>query len=216
MKKPQTPFDNNVFINCPFDDRYDPLFLAMVFAIHLVGFRVRCSKEVNKGGDRLEKIMHLIRSCKYGIHDISRIQRTNKMPRFNMPFELGIDMAYQSGGNTKCKTKNILIMETHEYRYKQFISDLSGRDISPHYDRVSTVIDIVRDWLNDALRGTKKHPLPAGDLILKEYRKFQRNLRPMCAQLQLERNHMTFSDYHFVVAKFIADRGKKLRQLHKP
>ena len=125
-------------------------------------------------------------------------------------------MAYQSGGNSKCKTKNILIMETHEYRYKQFISDLSGRDISPHYDRVSNVIDIVRDWLNDALRGTKRHPLPSGELLYKEYRKFQRNLPAMCQQLRLQPDHMTFSDYHFVVAKFIADREKKLRQGQKP
>lgn len=209
MKKPQTTFEQNVFINCPFDDHYAPLFHAIVFIVHLVGFRARCSKEINAGRDRLEKIIDIISNCKYGIHDISRIQRTGKMPRFNMPFELGIDIGYQSGGDNKCRTKNLLILETHEYRYKQFISDLSGRDISAHNDRVSDAINIVRDWLDDALRGTERHPLPSGELLYKEYRKFRRNLPEMCKESKLQVEHITFNDYSFVVAEFIGERTKK-------
>lgn len=35
-----TSYDTDVFINCPFDDDYKPLFDAVVFAVHDCGFRV--------------------------------------------------------------------------------------------------------------------------------------------------------------------------------
>src|SRR5688572_24038428 len=99
MKKPSATFSRSVFINCPFDNKYSRLFHAILFTVHLLGFRPRCSKEINDKGDgRLKKIMGLMLTCKYGIHDISRIQRTGNMPRFNMPFELGIDMGFKRAG----------------------------------------------------------------------------------------------------------------------
>jgi hypothetical protein len=32
----------NVFINCPFDEQYKPLFEALVFAVFDCGFRALC------------------------------------------------------------------------------------------------------------------------------------------------------------------------------
>lgn len=207
MNKPKAAFSQHVFINCPFDDQYRPLFLAIVFTVHLLGFLPRCSKEINTGGDRLKKIMDLMLKCKYGIHDISRIQRTGKMPRFNMPLELGIDMGCQRAGNKQCRSKNLLVMETEAFRYKQFMSDYSGRDVEPHHDSVSEVICIVRDWLNDAIKGTKRYPLPGDDLIIPEYRKFRRRLPELCKEARVSRlRKLTFNDYSYLAAKFIAAR----------
>ena len=31
-------YDENVFINCPFDGEYQPLFRALVFAVQICGF----------------------------------------------------------------------------------------------------------------------------------------------------------------------------------
>ena len=206
MKKPAT-FSQSVFINCPFDEKYKPLFLAIVFTVHLLGFLPRCSKEINKGGDRLKKIMDIMVKCKYGIHDISRIQRTGDMPRFNMPFELGIDIGCQRIGNQNCRAKILLILETEPFRYKTFMSDFSGRDVEPHYDHVSEVVTIVRDWLNDAIKGTKRYPLPGDDLILTEYRKFRRRLPEMGKEVNVSNlKKLTFNDYSYLAAKFIAKR----------
>jgi len=36
---PPDEYEQNVFINCPFDDDYAPLFEAIVFAINDAGFR---------------------------------------------------------------------------------------------------------------------------------------------------------------------------------
>ena len=61
----------DVFINCPFDSSYQPIFHAIVFAVSELGFRARCALELDDAGDnRLEKITRIIGECKYGIHDI--------------------------------------------------------------------------------------------------------------------------------------------------
>ena len=83
----------SVFINCPFDPDYRPLFEAMVFTVARCGFAPRCAMEIVDGaGTRIEKIMDLIGKCPLGIHDISRtgLDHDSGLPRFNMPFELGL------------------------------------------------------------------------------------------------------------------------------
>jgi hypothetical protein len=87
------------------------------------------------------------------------------------------------------------------------MSDFSGRDVEPHHDRVSEVITIVRDWLNDAVKGTKRYPLPGDDLILAEYRKFRRRLPELCKEVKVSQvKKLTFNDYSYLAAKFIAKR----------
>lgn len=41
----------NVFVNVPFDDKYEPLFEALVFTISACGYRVRRALEGDDGGD---------------------------------------------------------------------------------------------------------------------------------------------------------------------
>ena len=75
MVKAPANFERNVFINCPFDEPYEPLFNAIVFAVHETGFRPRCALEANNAGQfRLNKIMDIISECKYSIHDLSRTE----------------------------------------------------------------------------------------------------------------------------------------------
>ena len=39
-----------VFINCPYDDRYESIFRAIVFGIIANGFNPVCAKETKGGG----------------------------------------------------------------------------------------------------------------------------------------------------------------------
>jgi len=74
-----------IFINCPFDSEYRPLFEAIVFAIYACGFVPRCSLEDGDSGRlRLLKIIDLIDQCTYGVHDISRteLDANTQLPRF--------------------------------------------------------------------------------------------------------------------------------------
>ena len=94
MSVPQAArYEDSVFINCPFDEEYEKLFQALVFAIHDCGFVARCALEASDSGEvRIKKILDIIDECKFGIHDISRtaLSRNTKLPRFNMPLDLGL------------------------------------------------------------------------------------------------------------------------------
>src|SRR5438874_1321601 len=118
-------YGKNVFINCPFDSAYKPLFEAVVFSVFNCGFRARCALEIDDASEvRIEKIFRIIAECRLGIHDISRTDASpaTKLPRFNMPLELGMFLSAKRFGNKVQKLKTCLILDSTPYRYQQFIS----------------------------------------------------------------------------------------------
>ena len=128
---PVKDYSSNVFINCPFDDEYRDMFHAIVFAVFDCNFRARCALEEDDGGEgRMEKILRIIEQCKYGIHDICRteLDGVTNLPRFNMPFELGVYIGAKRFGGAGQRGKKCLIMDTERYRYQRFISDIAGND----------------------------------------------------------------------------------------
>ena len=78
-------YNDSVFINCPFDAEFMPLLRALVFTIYRCGFYPVSALVEDDGTDnRLNKIERLIGNCKYGVHDISRIELNDHgLPRFN-------------------------------------------------------------------------------------------------------------------------------------
>src|SRR5512147_1544139 len=150
----RTPrFADSVFINCPFDHDYWSLFEAMVFCIVDCGFVPRCSLEHPDSGEaRVRRIYRLIRSSQYSIHDISRVELTPDLPRFNMPFELGLDLGSREFGRGTARRKRCLILDSEPYRYQRVLSDIAGQDIRAHSNSPERVIDIVRNWLTSASR----------------------------------------------------------------
>ena len=126
---------DDVFINCPFDTEYAPIFRALIFAIMACGFRPRSARELDDGGQtRIDKIYSLIEVCRFGIHDLSRteLDDINQLPRFNMPLELGLFLGAKRYGNNEQKAKRVLILDVEQHRYQRFISDLAGMDIHGH------------------------------------------------------------------------------------
>ena len=116
-----TEYNHNVFVNCPFDADYKPLFDAMVFTIHDCGFIARCALEEGDASQvRIDKIYSIIEDCGYGIHDISRteLDATSGFPRFNMPLELGIFLGAKRFGVDEQKRKKCLVMDREPYRYQ--------------------------------------------------------------------------------------------------
>ena len=96
-----THYNDNVFINCPFDSDYQPLFDAMIFAVHDCGFIAHCALEAGDASQvRIDKIYKIIEDSRYGIHDISRteLDEVSHLPRFNMPLELGIFLGAKKFG----------------------------------------------------------------------------------------------------------------------
>lgn len=187
-------YENNVFINCPFDAEYRPIFEALVFAVFDCGFVPRCAYEFpGSGGARIENLVRLVRESKYGIHDISRteISSTTKLPRFNMPLELGMFLGAMKLGTADQQKKECLIFDRTQYRYRKFISDISGQDIQPHHGSFRTAIKRVRDWLNAASGPSVS--IPGGTAMVRRYEKYLLDLPAQCAALHLKPNELTFS-----------------------
>lgn len=143
-------FEQNVFINCPFDKDFKPLLKALVFEIIYLGFFPKLSQTLSSSSIRVNQIKDLIKSCKFGIHDLSRSKALTigELPRFNMPYELGLDIGALEYGNKKLKTKKILILETERYHYQKVISDIAGQDIENHNDDPKTLVTKVRNWFS--------------------------------------------------------------------
>jgi len=94
----------------------------------------------------VEKIIKMIESCRLGVHDISRteLDRENQLPRFNMPFELGL-FAGAARFGTKAQTNKIsLILDRERYRFQKFISDIAGQDIAAHKGEPQNAIKALR------------------------------------------------------------------------
>lgn len=139
---------DDVFINCPFDAQYRPIFEALVFAIFICEFRPRSALELDDASlPRIEKLYAIVKSCRYGIPDLSRteLDPVNGLPRFNMPLELGVFRGAKRFGDESQKHKRCLILDVEKYRYQKFASDLSGMDIYAHGDNVKQALACVRE-----------------------------------------------------------------------
>lgn len=197
--------DQSVFLNVPFDRQYQPLFQAIVFAVFDCGFRARCALEVDDGSQvRLDKLCGLIRECRYGIHDISRTELDRRLPRFNMPLELGLFLGAKRFGSGSQRLKNCLILDREPYRFQRFCSDIAGQDIRAHRNRTDLAVSMVRNWLNGAMshRGIL---IPGPVAILDRYARFQSDLPRACQLSNLSRPRITFVDYTMLLARWLKD-----------
>lgn len=184
----------SVFINCPFTDDYYPMFRALVFAVVDCGCRPRCALELVDGGqNRLQKIEAIIEQSSFGVHDLSNMEldQQSGLPRFNMPFELGLYLGAIRFGGESQKQKRCLIMDSEQYRYQQAISDISGQDISCHNGSPADAIRCVRDWLSTHIH---RPGLPGAGHIIDRYRRYEVDLPGICEALLYEEKHLTFND----------------------
>jgi hypothetical protein len=196
-------YDISVFVNCPFDSGYRPLFRAIVFAIIHCGFQARCALEIDDAGQvRIEKILSIIDECRFGVHDLSRteLDQLSRLPRFNMPLELGLFLGAKRYGDGRHKRKVALIFDREPHRYQKFISDIAGQDIRAHRKKELDAITLTCEWL----RSSAKRPIPGGALIGQRYRKFKGELPTLCKKLQLRRSEITFNDYSNIVTTWLA------------
>jgi hypothetical protein len=145
------PFENNVFINCPFDKEYTPLLRSLTFTLLFLELEPNLSQTLSSSSIRIDQIKKHIRNCKFSIHDLSRSKplQQDELPRFNMPFELGLDIGAVEYGGKKLKSKKTLILETERYHYQKVLSDIAGQDIENHNDEPSKLSEKVRNWISD-------------------------------------------------------------------
>jgi hypothetical protein len=141
----------SVFINCPFDPEYRPLFDAIVFATVSCKYVPRSALETGTVSDpRMDRIYDALDSSKYSIHDFSRCkgEGDNNLARFNMPLEFGIAFGK---GHLKYKGRRLhdwLVLLPQGHFYKQCVSDLGAYDLFTHENTVRSVVQAVMSWLS--------------------------------------------------------------------
>src|SRR4051794_11626672 len=175
----------------------------MIFTIFDCGFRPVCARErMNSAQMRLDKILGMIRDSQYSIHDLSRtaLDPHFSLPRFNMPFELGIAVGCSRFGAGKQRAKSILIVDARRHRYQRFISDIAGQDISEHRNRVPRLIEVVRDWLRTESRLTD---IPSAEFIVRRYRAFRKDLSRVATVVRLDADRLTYLDYCFTISEWL-------------
>jgi hypothetical protein len=121
----------SVFLNIPYDGAFENLYLAYIAGLSAFGLIPRATLEIPTSQRRLDRILKLIQQCAYSIHDLSRVEldaKAPRVPRFNMPFELGLAVA-QSAGNRR---QTGYVCETVPYRINKSLSDLNGTDVRIH------------------------------------------------------------------------------------
>lgn len=164
-----------------------------MFCIFDCGFIARCSLEEEDGGEvRIEKIFKIISECKLGIHDLSRTEicKNTKLPRFNMPLELGIFLGAKKFGQHE---KSCLITDRKIYRYQSFISDLAGHDIKAHNDKPEKLINLVSAWLRNETKG--RRIISGGTEVNQRYKEFSESLPSMLKDQKITKKEMTFNIY---------------------
>lgn len=205
MGKLNNEFERNVFINCPFDNDYFPLLRAILFTLIYLDYRPQISETNNSGSSRISKIKTLILKSKFSIHDISRVElNENKLPRFNMPFECGIDFGAKMCGTKKLREKSFLILEKKQYRYQQFISDISGNDIRAHQNNPENIVKHVRDWIK--LNSDKSVSIDWHSEIWGVYNEFLFDYEESAKENKYnpdDLNAITFSDFIELIQEWI-------------
>src|SRR6266478_4230867 len=160
----------SVFLNIPYDDAFENLLLAYISGLSAFGFVPRATLEIPFSKRRLERIVSLIASSRYSVHDLSRVQldrNAPSTPRFNMPFELGITVGL---GNTK---HSWIVCETVRRRINKSLSDLDGTDV---YIHGGTVRGVFRELSNAFVRNRRQ---PSVEQMMQIYR----ILRSKCASI---------------------------------
>jgi hypothetical protein len=166
-------YENSVFINCPFDSEFEPLFHAIVLAIAARGFTPRSARETEGQAEpRMTRIAKGLAESKYSIHDLSRFQGegAENLARFNMPLELGIAMGIRHSKAGTPAPHNWFVLVPENFVHQKFVSDLAGYDPSDHDGQPATVIQRVAAWLT--LQTEFSLPTPTAKSILAAYPAF--------------------------------------------
>ncbi len=137
MRTPRELRRRGVFLNIPFDKSYERLFVALIGVLVALGRIPRCVLEIPEmGNGRQARILDLMQSCSFSIHDLSRVG----LPvRFNMPFELGIafTLARLKGNH------GFVILEAQRHRLLKTLSDMNGIDPGIHGATAKGVISCI-------------------------------------------------------------------------
>ncbi len=158
----------DVFLNIPYDKQFQNLYLAYISGISAFGLVPRATLEIRGGTRRLDRIFDLIQHCRYSVHDLSRVELDMKppqTPRFNMPFELGLSVAWE---RARKKKHTWFVYEARNHRLTKSLSDLNGTDAYIHN---GTITGVFRELCNSFVRPGRQPSVQQMERIYRDVKK---------------------------------------------
>jgi hypothetical protein len=197
-----------VFLNIPYDADFQLLYLAYIVGVVELGFRPRATLAIPGGEARLDRIFQLICHCRYSIHDLSRVELDLSVPptpRFNMPFELGMAVAWAKLHPTR---HTFFVFEAMNRRAQKSVSDMNGADFNIHD---GTPEGVMRELSNAFVR--KLNPPSFIDLMA-SYRAI-RKLLPRLKRLSGSSSVFEARTFEQIIAAASSLREKRLKALSR-
>lgn len=175
------PYGESVFVNCPFDDRFEPLLHAIILTLAAHGLSARSALEAHEG-PRLQRIWSAISASKYSVHDLSRLrgEGPDNLARFNMPFELGFAVALRFQAPATGRSHHWYAMFEGAFEDKRVLSDLAGFDLGHHESTVESVIRTLCQWLGTLDYVPRVRPAPRS--VLEGYARYEARLKMLRAR----------------------------------
>jgi hypothetical protein len=136
----QRPDPILAFLNIPFDQQFESLYLAFIAGLSGFGLIPQAVLQIPGSQRRLD-------------HDLSRVEldpRRPKTPRFNMPFELGLAVAGTGRGRNRHRW---YVFEAKKFRVLKSLSDMNGTEA---YIHGGTPTGVLRELTNALARSSHR------------------------------------------------------------
>jgi hypothetical protein len=168
--------DDRVFLNVPYDPQFKSLYIAYVVGLTELGLKPTATLAIPGGEARLDRIFELIQTCRYSVHDLSRVELNSTppaTPRFNMPFELGMVVAW---AKLYPQRHTYVACESVNRRAQKSLSDMAGTDFNIHN---GTPRGVMRELCNAFVRQQEKPTVPR---MMKRYEMVRKLIPKMMRQ----------------------------------
>src|SRR5271165_4984329 len=143
-----------------------------------------------------------------------KTQETAKESRLNFMYshlrnrtlELGLFLgARVFASRRRPSSKVCLVMDTEQYRYRDFCSDLAGFDIEGHNGESLQIVRVVRNWLRT--NQVEQENIPSGIHIFDRYNQFLEELPELCRPDHLDPNALIFPEYVSLVEAWLLEHA---------
>lgn len=156
----------------PFDSKGERVLVALISGLVALGLNPRCVLEIDPDRSRLERLFRLISECGYSVHDLSSVTLSQagafRVPRFNMPFELGLAVAVALS-RPSGKRHRWRVLERVPHRLSTSLSDLGGYDPAIYEGTIAGLFRALTDLID-----VPQAPLRRGSDMMHVYREVRK------------------------------------------
>ena len=126
------------------------------------------------------------------------------LPRFNMPFELGMFLGAHRFGDRWVAKKAFTIFDREAFRYQRALSDIAGQDIRVHGCDAQRASEGTRDWLSH--QTVRNIRIPGAAAIWALYQDFIAELPALAAAALQDDAELTFNERRYFASEWLGIR----------